>query len=164
LTAGELAILLSAGLNVGIVQHVSPDGWTPTEALGTNYGSYAAQYAKEIGYLIGANIFCDLEMVSSSSLSSDIISFCNAWWEAVNSAGYIPGLYVGYNSGLTPGQLYSDLKFQHYWAAYNYTDGVAKRGVQIQQHTAKVLNGISFDPNTVSPDNEGGLPMFLSNS
>ena len=161
LTQPEIQAILSIGLAVLPVQHVMPDGWHPDASLGQMYGEYAATYAEQIGIPAGVNIFLDLEGVSSGSLSSDIIAYANAWYDAVSSKGFVPGVYVGWSNGLTPGQLYSDLKFKNYWCAYNYTDGVVTRGFQIIQRTAKVLNGISYDPNTVTADNKGSLPMFL---
>jgi len=161
LTQPEIQAILSAGLAILPVQHVMPDGWHPDASLGEIYGQFASTYAEQIGIPAGVNIFLDLEGVSSGAVSSDVIAYANEWYDQVNAKGYIPGIYCGWANGLTPGQLYSDLKFKNYWAAYNYTDGVATRGVQIQQHTQKELNGIFYDPDTVKKDLLGDLPFFL---
>jgi hypothetical protein len=164
LTSLELQILLSAGLSVAAVQHVDSFPWTPTAALGTSHGNYAAAYAKAIGYPSGAAIYCDMESPATTATAEDCIAYLNAWVSEVQAAGYVPSLYIGWGVPMTPKQIYDLPVIESYWAAYNYTDGVATRGVQIQQHTAKVLNGINYDPNTVAPDLLGDLPIFVFSS
>lgn len=161
LTLAEVGDILGAGLALGVVQHVPLPGWEPTVELGTQYGQYAGQYASEIGLPAGMNIWLDLEEVSSAATSTDVIGYCNAWWASVSNAGYVPGLYVGWNCGLSPIELYAKLKFSHYWKAYNADMPVATRGYQMIQKTQKTLNGISYDPNEIQSDNLGGLPILL---
>lgn len=161
LTASEIQTILTSGLSLGVVQHVSPDNWLPTAALGTEYGEFAGQYAAEIGLPPHTIIWMDLEMVSLSATADDVIAYANAWYAAVAEANYIPGLYVGWRMNLTSQQLYSNLSFRNYWKGYNADISVATRGYQLTQHPQQVLNGISFDPNTVQKDNLGDLPTFL---
>jgi hypothetical protein len=161
LTKEEIEIILGAGLNLMAVQHVSLPGWQPNAALGTLYGKYAAQYATEIGLLTGINIWLDLEEVVSSSTVQNVIDYCKAWYTAVEAAGYVPGIYVGYGVILSPEQLHDELPFKHYWNAYN-GPGVATRGCQLLQRTAQTLNGITFDPNDCQTDKLGDLPIWLT--
>jgi hypothetical protein len=161
LTGPELQILLGAGLAVGAVQHVDSPPWSPTAALGTAHGAYCAAYAKEIGYAAGGSIYCDLEEVAAGTTAQQVIDYCNNWFDRVQSAGFTPGLYCGWNIVLTAEQLYYPLKFKSYWKAYNYDNGIAVRGFQIVQHPQETLAGMDFDPNTIGPDDIGGLPMFL---
>jgi len=163
ITGLELQVLLTSGLAVILVQNVDDPGWLPTAALGLAHGSYAASYAKAIGYPTGGPIYCDLEMVSPSSASADVIAYLNSWMDEVSSAGFIGGLYVGYQPGLTAGQLYSDIKTKSYWAAYNYDDGVATRGFQIIQHVQKSIAGLEVDPDTIQVDELGDLPVWVTN-
>jgi len=163
LTIPERDIILNAGLSLMVVQHVAMPGWFPTAELGTQYGSYAATYAEVIGLPKGMNIWVDLETPSIGATEENIIAYANAWYDSVLSAGYIPGIYCGFGIPLSPKQLHDDLKYSHYWRAYNGPD-VATRGYCIVQHTAKSLNGIDYDPNTVAPDLLGDLPMWLSPS
>lgn len=160
----ELNDILNAGLLLYFVQHCPLPTWMPTAELGTEYGQYAVEYAKEVGIPEGVNIYLDLEGVSTSALSKDILTYCETWYDQVALGGFVPGIYVGWKNGLTPGQLFHDLSFEHYWKAYNYDDGVLVRGYQIVQTTQKTLNGITFDPNRIQNDNLGGLPILLSNS
>jgi hypothetical protein len=162
ITNAELNAILASGLAVLLVQNVDAPPWSPTAALGTSHGSYAASYAKGIGYPSGAPIYCDLEMVSSGSVRVDIVAYLNNWMDEVSAAGFVGGLYVGYNPGLTPGQLYADIKTKSYWAAYNYDDGIATRGFQILQHVQKTVAGLLVDPDTIQADELGDLPIWLA--
>jgi hypothetical protein len=159
ITASEMSRILEAGLALSIVQHVAMSPWYPNAAIGSEYGEYAGIYAKSIGLPEGINIWLDLEEVGDSH-SQDIINYCNNWFLEVNSAGYVPGIYVGWQTGLSDQQLY-DLPFAHYWAAYNCDQTIPTRGFQMRQSIQKTLNGVEFDPNTVTPDQLGGLPIFL---
>lgn len=163
LTAVEMGVILEAGLGLAVVQHVPEDNWSPNGALGETYGSYAAQYATGIGYPKGAMIFLDLEMVSPNAAVQDIEDYCHLWFGHVGSYGYVAGLYVGWQTGLSPQQLHN-LPFSHYWKGYNADIPIPTRGYQIIQHTQKTLNGVTFDPNTIQADELGDLPIFLSPS
>jgi Domain of unknown function (DUF1906) len=163
LTALEIQILLTAGLSVFCVQHVGADNWKPSASLGTQYGQYAGFYAEKIGLPKGVSIFLDLEMVSPSSTPEQCIDYCTAWYNEVHLAGYAPGVYCGYQTGLSDQQLY-DLPFASYWRAYNCDQNIPTRGYCIIQEPAKGLGGISFDPNRIQADNLGGLPIFLYGS
>lgn len=161
LSAGELQAILSAGLAVGVVQHVAEPGWKPSAALGNQYGAYAALYSSSIGYPKGANVWLDLEEVATGSNPGAVINYASAWYSAVASKGYVPGLYAGWGIVVTPEQLYQRLPFHHYWNAYN-GPGVAIRGCQLLQQTQQMLNGITYDPNISQPDHLGDSALFAS--
>lgn len=161
LTALEIQILLTAGLSIFAVQHCPEPGWVPSAALGTLYGGYAAGYAKAIGLPPGMILWDDLEMVVDATPAWAVIDYCNAWYAAVNAAGYIPGLYVGYGAILSPEALYMKLPFKHYWRAYNGPE-VSIRGFQIVQETQQTLNEIAFDPNRTQLDELGDSAIWLS--
>ena len=162
LTNAEAVDILNAGLALMPVQHVSLDGWRPNTNLGTIYGNYAATYVRDIVQLPqGLNVWVDLEGVAPDVDPKDVIAYCQAWYYAVHIAGYIPGIYVGWRTLLTPEQLYNDISFQHYWQAYNGPD-VATRGFQLLQHTEKTLDGITFDPDTIQNDKMGDSAFWLS--
>ena len=161
LTEQEIEIILTAGLALMAVQHVSPDNWWPTAALGESYGQYGAEYADQIGYPKGGMLWLDLEMVNKDALPADIIAYCKAWFEAVSSAGYVPGLYVGWQTGLTPQQLY-DLPFTAYWRGYNADIGIPGRGYCMLQAPQKTLDSIIYDPDELVADKEGVLPVWVT--
>lgn len=160
LTAVEIESVISSGLALSLVQHVPLPGWQPSEELGKEYGEYAGTYCEQIGLPKGVNVWLDLEEVSSSATAQQVIDYCQAWYVAVLSHGFLPGLYVGWNVIISPEQLYSKLSYKNYWRAYN-GGAVATRGFQLIQETEKTLNGITYDPNHVQIDAFGGLPIFL---
>ncbi|MDB5122425.1 MAG: hypothetical protein JWP94_554 [Mucilaginibacter sp.] len=170
LTNTEALAILNAGLALMVVQHTRNEGWSPTAALGTADGQYAVTYASQVAELPQSiNIWCDLEVVAANTNAADVIGYCQAWYNAVNAGGYVPGLYVGYGIVLTAQQLYSTLSFKHYWSAYNAEVGIAHRGYQITQHNELQLStvtpdtqGNAFDPNTIQTDQLGGTPVWLS--
>jgi hypothetical protein len=162
LTNAEAVDILNAGLALMAVQHVSLPGWEPTADLGTAYGTYAATYASEVvGLPQGINIWCDLEEVANGTAAQDVIDYCQGWYTAVDAAGYVPGLYVGWGIVLTDAQLYNNLSFQHYWRAYN-GQPVASRGFQLIQKTERTVDGITIDPDVTQVDNMGDVVLWLS--
>lgn len=168
ISAPEIVDLLKAGLGVMLVQHVAPPGWHPAKALGSAYGAIAADHAAEVGYPRGCTLWCDLEGVDPRTTPLDVIQFCNAWYEKVQAAGFVPGLYVGDSCRLSAIQLYRDLKFKAYWSAYNLNaDNVpAKRGVQMKQkaypHPGSRVPGVPFeyDVDIIRSDALGGSPVL----
>lgn len=161
LTALEMEMILTAGLDLGCVQHVPLPRWIPSAALGAQYGQYAAVYALQIGIPAGAMLWADLEEVAAGTTAEAVIAYCTAWFNSVKVAGYIPGLYCGWNIVLTAQQLY-ELPFQHYWKAYNYDNGVTTRGFQLLQKPQQVLGDVTYDPNDCVADKLGGLPVWVS--
>jgi hypothetical protein len=168
LTNSEAQDILNAGLALMVVQHVLDPGWTPTQSLGAEYGANAAAFSQQIGVPPGVNVWLDLEGVSTSAAASEVTAYCTAWYDAVSSAGYVPGLYVGWEPGLTGGEIY-DLPFDHYWGAYN-VDGSSipyPRGFQLQQHegTGGTIGGLTtetYDDDDTETDAEGGTPLWLT--
>jgi hypothetical protein len=144
------------------VQHVSLPGWVPNTNLGTVYGNYAAVYAGTVvGLPKGMNIWCDLEGVAPGTPPADVIAYCQAWYHAVHTAGYVPGIYLGYDTMLTSAQLHNDISFQHYWRAYN-GPLVDTRGFQLIQKTQKEVSGITIDPDITQFDNIGDSVLWLA--
>jgi hypothetical protein len=162
LSNAEALAILGAGLALMPVQHVAEPGWQPTTNLGTAYGNFAATYAAQVVNLPpGMNVWCDLEEVATGATAADVIAYCQAWYAAVHAAGYVPGLYVGYGTGMTPDQLYNDTSFQHYWQAYNGGQ-VTTRGFQLLQKTEKKLGSICYDPDVTQVDGEGDSALWLA--
>ncbi|MGH7618905.1 MAG: glycoside hydrolase domain-containing protein [Gemmatimonadaceae bacterium] len=170
LTADEATCLLDAGLGVMMVQHVeSETAWSPTGEKGTANGQTAAHEADKIGVPAGVTLWCDLEGVAPGTSSQDVTDYCNQWHTAVASSGYVPGLYVGFHSGLNPTQLYRSLRFTHYWGAYNLNsdESPAVRGLQMKQAAAKPVDTFSgtkpqFQVDRVRADALGGAPTLLA--
>lgn len=169
ISVSELLGLLNAGLGVMLVQHVAAEGWQPIGKLGQSYGAIAAEEARAVGYPIPGLIWCDLEGVSAHADPRDVIAFCNSWYDAVRTAGFDAGLYVGYGCGLTAEQLYYRLKFRRYWSAYNLNaDSIpAVRGVCMRQgpypRPADRVGAVPFqyDTDVIQKDHFGNLPNVL---
>lgn len=170
LSAAELELLLAAGLSVMAVQHVeSETNWVPTDAKGDGYGNAAAEAAKAIGLAPGVTVWLDLEGVAVGTDPEQILRYCNRWFDQVAGAGFQPGLYVGWHSGLTPDQLRTRLKFTLYWGAYNLNadEYPSVCGIAMKQHVAKPVDipaGVqaSIDTDTIIGDALGRFPTLHS--
>jgi len=163
LTASEAATLLQAGLALMTVQHVEAGEWMPSAALGAEYGANAARFTAAIGFPAGVNVWLDLESVSSAAAAAEVVAYCNAWADAVSAAGFAPGIYVGWQPMLSNAQLYHDLKFSHYWGAYNVDAVIPQRGWQMKQSpAARQVAGIEHDDNVTHVDGLGGQVRWLS--
>lgn len=143
ITFQEADTILNSGLAIVLVQHVSLPGWLATAAKGLRFGKNAAIYAVNCGFpqIRGpgkrVNIFLDLEEVSSSSTADQIVDYCNEWSDAVDDAGFEPGVYVGSKNGLNAEQLFQKTSFKHYWHAASQADPPkprpGDRGYQLNQ-------------------------------
>jgi hypothetical protein len=139
------------------VQHVSPEGWVATAQLGKTYGTNAASNAQQVGLPAGMNIWLDLEGVSKKSSHQDVIDYCNAWFNQVDGAGYLSGVYVGADATLTSEELFLNLKTRHYWRSGSTVPPIAHRGYQLIQHI-----GTALDTNVTQTDDLGGTVMWLA--
>jgi hypothetical protein len=166
LAADEAEMLLAKGFGLMAVQHVLGGEWMATGDLGTEYGTNAARFSQQIGFPPGVNVWLDLESVSTQAATADVEAYCHNWYAAVSAAGYVPGVYVGWQPGLSGEQLYA-LPFQHYWAAYN-VDGVSRphpRGYQLVQSSGSgsvgSLSTDVYDVDETYVDDEGGQVLWL---
>ena len=170
LSAKEAKYLLAAGIGVMLVQYVeSESAWIPGAAKGTTNGGVAASEAVKLGVPWGVTVWCDLEGVAPSTSAQKVIDYCNRWHGAVSSAGYVPGLYVGYRAGLSPTQLYRSLRFTHYWGAFNLNSDQypAVRGIQMKQSLRRKTDSVpnssnDFQIDRISADALGGRPTVLA--
>lgn len=161
LSYNEAKTILDAGLALSAVQHVLNEGWTPTTELGTNYGTNAVANASSIGLPAGMNLWCDLEGIASGTPAQQVIDYCNAWYTAVFDGGFIPGIYVGADCILSGNQLYSDLKFQHYWQSLSTVPAIPNRGYQLIQQMGSTIYGLSIDNDTTQNDEQGDSMIWL---
>jgi hypothetical protein len=157
----EAQAILDAGLALMPVQHVRYAGWSPNASLGIQTGNHAADNMLQIGFPSRVNAWLDLEGINPNATAEDVIDYCNSWYEAVAQPGYLPGLYVGANSILDSQQLYSDLKFQHYWHSLSIVPDVAVRGYQMIQSDGGTVYGISIDKNLTQADADRGQVQWL---
>ena len=152
LTADEANQIMDGGLSLMAVQHVRAGNWIPTAALGTQDGTMAASNAALAKLPAGINIWCDLEAITDTTPATDIIAYCTNWYNAVSKAGYIPGLYVGYQSILVSAQLYA-LPFISFWRSQSNVPNVGSRGYQMIQLFAEIeLFGVKLDVDVTQSD------------
>ncbi|MCA9706667.1 MAG: DUF1906 domain-containing protein [Myxococcales bacterium] len=164
LSQTEAQDILDAGLALMAVQHVNYAGWSPTASLGKTHGTNAAANAQSVGLPAGINLWCDLEGVSTKSSAQDVIDYVQAWHTAVAQAGYVPGLYVGPNGGLTGDQLYYSLSLQHYWRSGSIVPAVSVRGYQMWQSGKDTIDGRRVDVDYASSDQLRGQVLWLAPS
>jgi len=161
LTTQEATDILSSGLALMPVQHVRKPGWSPTASLGQEDGQNAASNAQDVGFPAGVNVWCDLEGVGSGTSPQDVIDYCQAWFTAVDSAGFVPGLYVGDSTQLSGQQLF-DLSFQHYWKSQSKVPAIPNRGYQLIQFLPSVTAyGIAIDMDITQTDAKNGQSLWL---
>ncbi|MGB6165085.1 MAG: DUF1906 domain-containing protein [Pseudonocardiaceae bacterium] len=160
LSHDEAVSILNSGLALMAIQHVEPAGWHPSAALGTQYGQTAAAHAAEIGFPANVNVWLDLEGVAEGTPAQNVIDYCNNWFDAVSANDFVPGVYIGANSGLNADQL-SNLKFAHFWKSSSTVPPVPGRGYQLIQTGMINAAGISIDPDTTQNDEKGDAVQWL---
>jgi hypothetical protein len=160
LSHDEAVGILNSGLALMVVQHVAVAGWKPSAALGTQYGETAAAHAAEIGFPAKVNVWLDLEGVAEGAPAQNVIDYCNNWSDAVSTKGFVPGVYVGANSGLNGDQL-GNLKFSHFWKSASRVPTPTGRGYQLIQTAAVKVLGISIDPDTTQNDEKNEAVQWL---
>lgn len=156
--ATELKAITKAGLALMLVQHVRLPGWNPDHCSGFGDGNMAAQRALAAGYALGAHIFVDLEGISGTGLGTKV--YAEDWARGVTSAGYLAGCYVGYSVPLDAQGLYLLHGISSYWSDMG-PRAVAHRGFAMKQHATILVDGIPFDPSTITPDAKGETPMWM---
>jgi hypothetical protein len=160
LSEEEGQAIIDAGLGLGVVQHPLAEGWHPTRDLGTQFGSAAARLCGGAGLPLGVTVWLDLEGVAPGTAAQDVIDYCNAWYDEVSAVGYIPGVYVGANPGLSADQLYWDLRMASYWRggsseAAGVPADIPHRGYQMTQRITGTA-GSEVDKDVVKTDNFNG--------
>ncbi|HEY8377730.1 MAG TPA: DUF1906 domain-containing protein [Nannocystis sp.] len=155
--ADEVQAILDAGLALMLVQFGRTG--TLSGALGQADGDQAAQHAAALGCQAGMSLWCDIEAVGSDVSTNALIAYLNAWYEAVSSAGFAPGVYVGTNR-LNGAELYHDLRFEHYWKSGMKVPEAETRGYQMFQIRTATVEGVSLDENRIEADMLGGLPFW----
>ena len=157
LSQEEGQIIIDAGLGLGVVQHPLAEGWHPTHDLGARFGSAAARLAGDAGLPSGVTVWLDLEGVASGTSAQQVTDYCNSWFNEVAAVGYVPGVYVGANPGLSADQLYWDLRMKSYWrggssASAGVPEEIPNRGYQMRQRiTGSGAN--EFDSDVIKADN-----------
>ncbi len=87
----------------------------PVTLAGHMHGESSVNYCHELCIPQGVTVWLDLEgQTAFETPPLELIGKINAWADAIQNAGYMPGLYVGVPQPLTSDELYS-LKVVRYW-------------------------------------------------
>jgi hypothetical protein len=161
---GEARTILNAGFALMPVQHVARAGWSPTRALGSTYGRNAAAHVRKIGFPPGVNVWLDLEGIKSSSSHATVIEYCNAWIAEVESAGFVPGVYIGARAILTGEEIFWRLRAKHFWKSGSRVPDVPHRSYQLIQKIIRNdnIDGVDIDRNLTVNDNFGQSVLWLA--
>jgi len=163
LTRSEAETILSGGLALMAVQHVAKANWLPTKDLGAGYGADAAANAREVGLPPGINLWLDLEGVRADCARQDVLDYCNAWFAAVDGAGFASGLYVGEGIVISPDDIFWNLKTKHYWKSGSNVPEIPQRGYQMVQHIPPNADDkANVDRNITRTDALGGGVQWLT--
>jgi hypothetical protein len=168
LSASEAEAILGAGLSLMPVQHVAPGRWMPSAKLGAENAAAAVKHAQSVGFPGGVNIWLDLESVRPGTRPEEVVAYCNEWFDLVTDAGFVPGLYVGVDPGLTAHDLFWRLRTKHYWASASRIPEVDIRGYQMRQsqeapiHVIKGAPAMSICRDVCLGDALGTTPIWLS--
>jgi len=161
LDATEVRDITTAGLGLMWYQHVRYPGWSPTGAMGRMDATNAVAHAQAAGIPAGISGWCDLEGVSESAGARDIMDYLRAWHDVVAHAGYVPGLYVGANSGLDAAQL-GQAPFNRCWESCSRVPDVAGRGYVMHQVRCDFgVFGVQIDRDETQANRQGELPIML---
>ncbi len=152
--AGELEAILEAGLILLLVQHCRSGSWHASGAQGAEDGAWAVRNAQAAGYPLGACIALDLESVANPGAA--VQSHATQWCAVVKEAGYLPVVYVGFDCGLTPEELYELPGVERYWSDAG-PRSVAERGFCCKQYPQTSVAGTPVDPDQAFPDQLGNF-------
>jgi hypothetical protein len=160
----EARTILNTRLALMPVQHVARAGWSPTKNLWSTYGRNAALHVREIGFPPGVNVWLDLEGVKSSSSHVAVIDYCNGWIAEVESAGFVPGVYIGARAILTSEEIFWRLRARHFWRSGSRVPDVPHRGYQLIQKIIRndEIDGVEIDRNLTVNDNFGQSVLWLA--
>jgi hypothetical protein len=159
----EAQVITDAGLQLLLVMHVRGTRannfhWHPSACSGTDDGNEAAACAKAAGYPLGSHVFVDIEGVSDTQ--EQTVAYTVAVQRAIISAGYLSGLYDGFDAQLDANAKWL-LPGNSYWAAPGGRE-VERRGYAIRQGPLVVITGVQFDRNVLAPDLLGDVPMVAA--
>lgn len=123
-----------------------------------------------LGLPKGTTVFLDLEgMAAYKTNPAELIAKVNAWADAVTSAGYVAGLYVGVPQPLTSEELYA-LRVQRYWrgqgSVRDRNNALAEPSgcgwCMTQMYPSHFRGGVWVDVNMVGQDYKGRVPSWVS--
>lgn len=153
-----VARLLERGWQVWPVQHVRYHvGNLVGQLSGAVDALSACTAAKAMGFPKGVHVYQDLEDVTGST--EEAIKFATDFASTCVLSGYLAGLYHGFAVPLNASQLYNLRFVTSYWTDAGNRP-VFRRGNAITQKATITVAGVQIDPDVISRDSLGELPVF----
>ena len=164
LDADEAEKILDGGLDLMAVQHVEREPWEPSETKARPTARMPLRTRRRSASR-PASTYADLTS-PARSVPTPSSKYCNAWFKAVSDAGYVPGIYVGANAGLTGDQLYWQLRTKHYWKSGSDVPDIPQRGYCMVQRikAGDQIGRVSNSRDLTVTDKFGNTPTWLSRS
>jgi hypothetical protein len=105
-----------------------------------------------------------LEGVKTSSTHAAVIDYCNAWIAEVESAGFVPGVYIGARAILTGEEIFWRLRARNFWKSGSRVPDIPHRGYQLIQKIIRQdkIDGVDIDRNLTVNDNFGQSVLWLA--
>ena len=150
ITTAERDAILGAGWLLGLVQHVERPSWQANGSNGLSHGTTAAAHARLVEYPLGCHLGLDLEGLSDSG--APVMSYVQAWADAVHAVGHRVLLYVGYDDGLTDAQvttLVGTGAIDAFWSDFGPRSLPPPLSFAMKQHAQATVLGIGVDPDEV---------------
>lgn len=156
-TADELEGILSAGL-----------AFMPVTYGNAFDGPTTVARCRAIGLPAGCTVWLDVEGKAAWEMDpATLIGKINAWADAVNAAGFIPGMYAGAPQPLTSKELYN-LHVSRYWhgqgRCVDRTGALAEPSgcgwCMWQMFPSVTLAGVNVDMNVIGQDYESRVPTW----
>lgn len=152
----ELALLITAGLTVLVVQHVRNPGWHASSIVAANDAIAAISNAHKAGYEVdsGSPLSLALDLEGVSNPGSDAFAHADVWCRTVRTAGYAPVVYVGYASGLDSVALDSIGGEPAFWCDFAPLSARPRPtvGYALHQQAQSSMCGISVDVDAILQD------------
>ena len=167
LTSTELDGMLEAGLKVMPVTYGMKAGTPLNGELGKKFGNSSVLHCKNAGIPVNTTVWLDLE--DARGTAQEVSDFVNQWAFIVKDAGFMPGLYVGFNAVLTSAELYA-LGVVRYWNSLSKeTDAQGKLAepncgwcmIQLYPPNQQCV-GVQIDYDVIQADYKGRVPNWIA--
>lgn len=163
LTELETSAILENDLTLMVVQHVRNPGWTASPQLGDHDGAWAVKNALSAGYSPGEGLVLALDLEGVANFGAPVSGHVERWGGRVRQGGFDPVLYVGFQCGLSPDELYALQEISRYWSDAGSRQ-VAKRGFCCKQSLETTVAGVRVDLDHAYPDALGGTLVGMTST
>jgi hypothetical protein len=104
------------------------------------------------------------EGVKSSSSHAAVIDYCNGWIAEVESAGFVPGVYIGARAILTSEEIFWRLRARHFWRSGSRGSGRSPSRLSADSKIIRndEIDGVEIDRNLTVNDNFGQSVLWLA--